>query len=213
MQELRLIAADLKIRYSVSCVVCMLDLVEIDAHSRQIADCIQSAFPLGLAGVVLCSGFSGDQKSAEVAWSESKQILDVNFVGCVSILNQLAGYFESRGGGFIAVITSVAGDRGRQSNYIYGAAKAGMTTYLEGLRNRLHSANVSVTTIKPGYVDTPMTFGKPGVFMVASPRQVARSIVRSIARRRHTAYVPGFWRWIMMVVRSVPEPIFKRLHL
>lgn len=213
LQELQLIVADMKVRNNILCAACMLDLVDIEAHDRQIADCIQCASPLGLAGVVLCSGFSGDQGRAEVFWPESKQILDINFVGCVSVLNRLAAYFESRGRGFIAVVTSVAGDRGRQSNYIYGAAKAGTATYLDGLRSRLHSVDVGVTTIKPGYVDTPMTYGKPGVFMVAPPRQIARSILRAIAGRRYTVYVPWFWRWVMMAIRSVPEPIFKQMHL
>lgn len=212
-EELHRIAADLGIRTGTPCAVCTLDLAAVDAHVRQVAECIEAASPGGLVGVVLCSGFSGDQERAEAFWPESKQILDINFVGCVSVLNQLATYFESRGHGFIAVVTSVAGDRGRQSNYIYGAAKAGMATYLDGLRNRLHSVNVSVTTIKPGYVDTPMTYGKPGVFMVAPPRKVACTIIRAIIQRRYTAYVPWFWRWIMLAVRNIPEPIFKQLHL
>jgi short-subunit dehydrogenase len=107
----------------------------------------------------------------------------------------------------------VAGDRGRQSNYLYGSAKAGLTAFLSGLRARLFKAGVHVTTIKPGFVDTGMTFGKPGMFLVASPEAAAEGIVKAVAQRKDSAYVPGFWALIMLIIRSVPEPVFKRTKL
>jgi short-subunit dehydrogenase len=106
----------------------------------------------------------------------------------------------------------VAGDRGRQSNYLYGAAKAGLSTFLQGLRNRLFHANVKVITIKPGFVDTHMTYGRPGLFLVASPESVARGIFRAIAKGKDVVYLPWFWRPIMLIVQSIPEAIFKRLR-
>src|SRR5262249_27705972 len=139
-----------------------------------------------------------------------RQSLDVNFVSAAALLEVAAAYFEARKTGFIAAISSVAGDRGRQSNYIYGCAKAGVSAYLQGLRNRLHPAGVSVLTIKPGFVATKMTFGKvnPNSPMVASPERVANDIARAIRRRRNVIYTPWMWRWILAIVRSIPEPIF-----
>jgi short-subunit dehydrogenase len=140
-------------------------------------------------------------------------MLDSNFTAAVSVLNLAADYFAARRGGFLCVLSSVAGDRGRQSNYLYGAAKGGLTVYLQGLRNRLSRSGVQVTTVKPGFVDTPMTYGKPGLFLTATPERAARGILRAIRRRKDEVYVPGFWRWIMEIVRTVPECVFKRMKL
>ncbi len=127
----------------------------------------------------------------------------------------IADQLEGSGGGWIAVISSVAGDRGRQSNYVYGSAKGALSIYLQGLRNRLSRHGVHVLTIKPGYVDTPMIRGQAaaGSRLVATPERVAADIHRAIRRRRDVLYTPWFWRPIMLVVRSVPERIFKRLRL
>ena len=111
------------------------------------------------------------------------------------------------------VISSVAGDRGRQSNYVYGSAKAAVTTFLQGLRNRLHPAGVQVLTVKPGFVDTPMTSAFPKGPLWASPEQIARGIHRAIQKRKDVVYLPGFWRLIMRVIREIPEAVFKRLSL
>jgi short-subunit dehydrogenase len=111
------------------------------------------------------------------------------------------------------VISSVAGDRGRQSNYIYGSAKGALNIYLQGLRNRLHKANVQVLTIKPGFVDTPMTHEfKKGLLWV-KPQTIAKDIVKGITHRRHEIYTPGFWRFIMLIIKLIPECLFKRLKL
>jgi short-subunit dehydrogenase len=131
----------------------------------------------------------------------------------VSLLEQFAARFEERGEGFIAAISSVAGDRGRQSNYIYGASKAGLSAYLEGLRNRLYHRGVHVTTIKPGFVDTKMTFGLPGLFLVASPQQAAKAMYAAIVKKKNTAYVPWFWRYIMLIIRHVPDWQFKKMRM
>src|SRR6516164_9862855 len=125
-----------------------------------------------------------------------RQSLDVNFLSAAELLEIAAAYFEPRRSGFIAAISSVAGDRGRQSNYTYGAAKAGLTAYLQGLRNRLWRAGVHVLTVNPGFVDTPMTRGRinPNSLLVATPERVARDIDRALRRRRDVLYTPWFWR-------------------
>jgi len=155
----------------------------------------------------------GDQAKAQVIWDEARLILETNFTGCVSALNILANHFELKRTGFICAITSVAGDRGRQSNYHYGAAKAGLSVYLQGLRNRLFPAGVNVITVKPGFVDTRMTYGRPGLFLLASPESVAQGIFRAIVKGKSVVYLPWFWRPIMLIVRSIPETIFKRLKM
>lgn len=141
------------------------------------------------------------------------EAIGVNFVSAASLLSHLANLMEKRRGGTIAVISSVAGDRGRQSNYVYGAAKAGLSAFASGLRNRLQKSGVSVVTIKPGFVDTPMTAHVKKGPLFATPEAVARGIVKAIDRRKDVVYVPGFWRPIMWLIRSIPERIFKRLSL
>jgi short-subunit dehydrogenase len=157
-------------------------------------------------------GYLGDQAKGQCDGEEARRILETNFTGCVSALNILANHFEPRRAGFICAISSVAGDRGRQSNYLYGAAKAGLSAYLQGLRNRLFHAHVKVLTVKPGFVDTHMTYGRSGLFLVASPESVAKGIFRAIVKGKDVVYLPWFWRPIMLVVRSIPEGIFKRLR-
>jgi len=131
----------------------------------------------------------------------------------VLALNLLANHFEQKHKGFIAVLSSVAGDRGRQSNYLYGSAKGGLTTYLQGLRNRLYHSGVHVVTVKPGFVDTRMVYGRPGLPLVASPQAVARDVYRAVKSGRNVIYVPWFWRVIMALVGAVPEGLFKRLKM
>jgi len=160
--------------------------------------------------VLIAQGDLGDQMLSESDFAEAERQILVNYVSVVAQLTVLGPFFEAQGRGSIAVISSVAGERGRPRNYTYGSAKGGLTLYLQGLRSRLWP-RVTVTTIKLGPVDTPMTKGheKNGLF-VTSP-EAARGIVRAIARRRGEAYVPGFWRGIMAVVRVLPEAIFQRI--
>ncbi|WP_300518083.1 SDR family oxidoreductase [Aliiroseovarius sp.] len=136
-----------------------------------------------------------------------------NFTGPAHLLHMLAPEIEARGAGTIVGVGSVAGDRGRVGNYVYGAAKAGFATYLSGLRNRLNRAGGHVITVKPGFVDTAMTWGIEGMFLVASPDAVARDILRAAAKGRNVIYTPFFWRWIMLIIRLIPEPVFKKLSI
>ena len=139
----------------------------------------------------------------------------INLVSAAVILEQAADYFGRRGAGVIVALSSVAGDRGRQSNYLYGASKAGLTALLSGLRNRLHAKGVAVVTVKPGFVDTPMLYGRPlpASFLVASPDRVAADIVTAIERHRDVVYTPWYWRGIMAAIRLLPETLFKRLRM
>jgi short-subunit dehydrogenase len=164
-----------------------------------------------IEGLVLCSGYMDDQTRAQNEWPVAQRTIDVNLTGSISVLERFASYFESKGSGWMAVVSSVAGDRGRQSNYIYGASKAGLSAYLEGLRNRLYHAGVHVMTVKPGFVDTKMTWGQ--VPFAAAPESAAKDIVRGIAKRKNVLYVPFFWRYIMLLIRYIPEWQFKKMKM
>ena len=181
----------------------------------------------------------GDQAEAEKNYAAAEAILQTNFLSAVSLVGWLANYFEAecrgtveadlgtslpsalslprgRGGerrGTIAVISSVAGDRGRKSNYIYGASKGGLNIFLDGVRNRIDRAGVQVLTIKPGFVATPMTAHLPKNALFAEPSQVAKHIVRAIEKRKDVVYTPPFWGLIMLVVRSIPRRVFKKMNM
>jgi short-subunit dehydrogenase len=211
--ELEKSADDLRLRHRVPVEVEIFDALDFAGHAAFTARCLSRPAPID--GIILCYGDLPVQRQTEIDVDEARRTIDLNFTSAVAILAPLANYLESRRSGYLAVISSVAGDRGRQSNYTYGAAKAGLTAYLQGLRNRLHRSGVHVLTIKPGFVDTPMTHGlvNPNSPLVASPKRVARDIDRAIRRRRGTIYTPWFWRPILLVVRMVPDFIFKRMKL
>lgn len=187
------------------------DLSQTELHATLFQE-IQSG--LGeIDQALIAYGTLSNQKACEQDFSLAEQEIRANFVSAVSLLTPLANQMEQRRQGVIAVISSVAGDRGRQSNYIYGASKGALSIFLQGLRNRLFQAGVTVLTIKPGFVDTPMTSHLKKNLLFAQPETVAQAIVRGIEKRRDVIYVPGFWCWVMFVIRSVPEAVFKRLKL
>lgn len=170
---------------------------------------------LGVPDVALVAfGTLGDQKAIARDPEAVRRTLLTNIVSPAVLLTALAERFEQAGRGCLAVITSVAGDRGRASNYVYGAAKGGLQTFLEGLRHRLAKSQVQVLDIRPGPVDTPMTahVSKEG-FLWATPERVAADILRAVGRRRTVLYTPWFWRWIMLVIRHLPQPLFHRLNI
>ncbi|HEX4143800.1 MAG TPA: SDR family oxidoreductase [Pirellulales bacterium] len=211
--ELERSAADLRLRYHASADVEIFDAMDFAGHGAFIARCLSRPNPID--GVVLCYGYLPDQRQTEIDADEARRTIDLNLTSAIALLVPLANYLESRRSGYLAVISSVAGDRGRPSNYTYGASKAGVTAYVEGLAGRLHRSGVHVLTVKPGFVDTPMIQGRidPSSPLVASPKRVARDIDRAIRWRRNTIYTPWFWRPILLAVRLMPQFIFKRLRL
>lgn len=165
-------------------------------------------------GVISVFGYMGSQIRAETSFSECKTIIDATYLGHVSILNIIANDFEKKRSGFIIGISSVAGLRGRMSNYIYGSAKAGFTTYLSGLRNRLWPAGVHVMTVIPGFINSKMTTGitLPPI-LTADPTEVARSILKAQEKQKNIVYIYAIWKIIMFIICSIPESIFKKLKL
>jgi short-subunit dehydrogenase len=211
--ELAVVAEDLRLRTSATITTLPLDVTNYEAHAPFLQACVAA---LGsIEGVVLGQGCMADQASAEADWSLARQMIDVNFTSAISLTNLFAQYLAAQGHGFICGISSVAGERGRQSNFIYGSTKSALSTYLAGLRNRLFRKGVQVIIVKPGFVDTTMTWGlvNPRSPLMASPDRVARDIGWAIQRRKDTVYTPWFWSFIMLVIRLIPEPIFKRLSL
>jgi decaprenylphospho-beta-D-erythro-pentofuranosid-2-ulose 2-reductase len=204
-------ADDLRVRGAAQVETAVLDLLETPRHAAVIEDAMQKLGELDVA--LLAHGILPDQGRCEADVETSLNTLAVNFSSTVAMLTLLANRFEAQGHGCIAVISSVAGDRGRQSNYVYGATKAGLTVFLQGLRNRLFRSGVAVVTLKPGFVDTPMTARIPKNALFASPATAGRAIHRAIEAGRDVAYIPAFWRLILLVAKSIPESIFKRLRL
>jgi decaprenylphospho-beta-D-erythro-pentofuranosid-2-ulose 2-reductase len=188
-----------------------LDLDDTAAHEALVERAAQSLG--GLDGALIAHGVLGEQKASERSWAEAQKVLHTNFLSAASLLTVLGNRFEAQKAGTLVVLSSVAGDRGRQSNYVYGASKGALTVFLQGLRNRLAPAGVAVVTVKPGFVDTPMTAHVAKNKLFASPGQVARGILRAADGRKNEVYVPGFWGLIMFVIRAVPEGVFKRMKL
>jgi len=211
-EELQAVAADLSLRYHVSTRAARVDVLEFEALESALAACITPASD-SLEGAVLCIGYLGDPETVRQDLNEARRILDTNFTGSALALEVLAKHFEQKRRGFICALSSVAGDRGRQSNYLYGSAKGGLTTYLQGLRNRLYPSGVHVITVKPGFVDTRMVFGKARLPLVAPPQAVARDIYHAVKSRKNVVYVPWFWRVIMLMVCLIPEALFKKLRM
>ncbi len=210
-ERLQSVADDLRVRYQVQTETSVLDVTDYTAHEG-LVDQVTTTLG-GLDTVLIAHGTLPDQKACQLSSGETRREIEVNALSVISLLTPLANHFEQQGHGTLAVISSVAGDRGRQSNYVYGCAKAAVTVFLGGLRNRLHSAGVQVLTIKPGFVDTPMTreFRKGALW--ASPEKIAEGIHRAIVKRKDVVYLPGFWRLVMRMIREIPEPVFKRLNL
>ena len=227
-EELDRLAADLRFRHRAEVTPLRFDALDFDAHPAFME---AAAGHLGgrLDGVVLCHGAMAEQAEAQTDFALARRMIDTNYTSAVSVLNLAAERLESppstptpspqpdaQSGGFqrfLCVISSVAGDRGRPSNYIYGSTKAALDAYLEGLRARLFKAGVAVTTVKPGFVDTAMTWGLPGMFLVAKPQMVARDMDRAIKKGSAVVYTPWFWRIIMAIIRAIPRPVFNRMKL
>lgn len=210
--KLELIANDLRARGASEVQIQALDLNAFQDHGTMLDKAFATLSRIDVA--LIAHGTLPDQQVCQQDVGTALQEFSSNGLSVIALLTPLAARLEAQRHGSIAVISSVAGDRGRPSNYLYGSAKAAVTAFCEGLRARLFKVGVHVLTIKPGFVDTPMTRGLPlPAPLVATPEQVAEDIHKALLKRSNTLYTRWFWRWIMLVIRSIPESVFKRLSL
>jgi short-subunit dehydrogenase len=204
------IALDLKVRGASNVYIEVADLNQFSLHEKL----IQNAYDKlqGFDWALIAHGVLGNQKSAENNLDESLEIINSNYVSQATLINFVASIMEKNKQGVIGVLSSVAGDRGRRSNYIYGSAKSAINSYLSGLRVRLFKSNVQVLTIKMGFVDSPMTSQFPKGPLWAKPDLIARRLVPLFESNKNGEfYLPYFWRYIMIVIRAIPQFIFNKL--
>lgn len=211
-EKLQQIAADLYVRGARGVETHALDLDQFEQHKPMLDACFSSFGEIDQ--VLIAHGSLPDQKACEYDVELALREFSTNGLSVIVLLTQLANYMEAQRHGGIAVISSVAGDRGRPSNYLYGTAKAAVSTFCEGLRARLFKAGVHLLTVKPGFVDTPMTQGLalPG-FLLAQPERVAKDILRALEKQTAVSYTPWFWWGIMQVIKVIPTALFKRMSL
>jgi len=207
--SLQPIAQDISVRYQKIVNIVELDILDFDSHADIYAGLAEKPM-----GVITAVGYMGEQTQSESDFLEAKRVIDTNYTGLVSLLNIIANDFAERGSGFIVGISSVAGDRGRKRNYVYGSAKAAFTAYLSGLRNRLFDRSVQVMTVKPGFVATKMTANMQlPEKLTAMPDAVAKDIYRAQQKGKDQLYTKWLWRYIMLIICHIPEFIFKRLSI
>lgn len=206
-----MIAEDLRKRGAGQVETMVMDAVDYDHHANILACASEQLGGIDIA--LIAYGTLPNQKACESSFEETRRELEINVLSVLSLLTMLGNYFEQQKHGTLAVFSSVAGDRGRQSNYVYATAKGAVCIFLQGLRNRLYRSGVTVITLKIGRVDTPMTAEFQKSFLWARPGKVAEKIFRVIERKKDVAYVPWFWRGIMMAIRGIPERAFKRLGM
>jgi len=209
--KLEAMSCDLKTKWDSDVSIYPFEISDTDQHQHVFDLILKDVGAIDVA--LIAHGVLGDQIQLQNDTKKTLELLQVNLLSTISLLTILANEMERKGEGTIAVISSVASDRGRQSNYIYGASKGGITTFLQGLRNRCAKKNVHVLTIKPGLVDTPMTEHIKKKPLSASPVKVGSDIYHAICAKRNEIYTPWYWRYIMLVIKCIPEPIFKRLKL
>ena len=208
--RLEIIAADLRVRGARQVEIESLDVTDAHALDGLIARAAEALG--GLDTLIVAAGLLPDQNQVNTDTNRLRETLEVNAISARVVLSEAANYFEQQGHGQLVAIGSVAGDRGRAVNAAYGAAKGALEIFLSGLRQRLHPRGVQVLLVKPGFVDTPMTAAFKKGPLWASPERVAKDIVRAIEQGRSVIYTPWFWRWIMLIIRLIPEPIFTRLR-
>lgn len=206
---LQALQSDIQIRHNVQCTVYSFDALNYASHKAFIDQLNPKP------DVTICVfGYLGDAMKARTDWQETERILQTNYVGAVSVLDRIADHYAAQKSGTIVGISSVAGERGRQSNYHYGSAKAGFTAYLSGLRNRLFKEGVHVVTVQPGFVYTRMTEDlQLPKLLTGHPADVANTVYNAVKKKKNVVYVKWFWRWIMLIIRSIPEFMFKKLKL
>ena len=208
LDDLERTACDVGVRIGRRAEIVPFVATAFDDHGAFVERCRGLAPTLN---VCLVFGLMPPQAAIDVDLALARRTIDVNYLGAVSVLSRLAPLLEAQGRGRVVVLSSVAGERGRIGNYVYGSAKAGLNAYLQGLRARLFRAGVTVTTIKGGYMDTAMTFGLPGIILAAKPEAAAEAMLRAAAKGEAVAYYPRFWGWIMLIIKLIPERVFRRL--
>ena len=208
-ERLQAVADDLGCRGAAFAHTTVMDAMDFERHEEGVETAFETLGGVDLA--IIAHGLLPDQNACQESHEEIRKTYEVNTLSVFSLLTHIARRMEAVQGGTILVISSVAGDRGRPSNYVYGSSKAALDAFLQGLRSRLDSLGVRVITVKPGFVDTPMTQHMKKGFLWAEPEQIASGIVRAVRGSRDVVYLPWFWRWIMLVVRLIPERIFKKL--
>jgi short-subunit dehydrogenase len=209
--RLEAVKGDLMVRYSTTIHTESLDVNDFPRH-KAIFDIAVSKLG-GLDAVLIAHGTLPDQETVRHSPELILKEFSINCLSVMSIATIAADYFEKQGYGTVAVISSVAGDRGRQSNYIYGSAKGAVSIFLQGLRNRLSSGNVKILTIKPGMVDTPMTAHMPKTALFSKPSVIGKGIYEAMTKGKDVVYLPWFWKYVMCIIKSIPESIFKKLSL
>lgn len=210
-EKLATISQDLGVRGAKAATTYTLDMNELDRH-QELFDAALAQLG-GLDAVLISHGTLGDQEVSQQSVADTLHEFSTNALSVISLLTIVANHMEAQKRGCIAVISSVAGDRGRQGNYVYGAAKSAVSTFLGGLRTRLAKSGVDVVTVKPGFVDTPMTAHIKKNFLFASPTKVGLDTYQAMKKGTEVLYTPWFWRYIMFIVKSVPEPIFKKMKI
>ncbi len=210
-EHVRTISNDLEVRGAAKVFFDCKDLNDNDSH-KAIIDAAKNSMD-GIDILLIAHGTLSDQKSCEQSVQETLSEIKTNALSTISLLTLIANVFEAQRCGVIAVISSVAGDRGRASNYVYGSAKAMINSFASGLRQRLQKSNVSVVTIKPGFVDTPMTHKFKKGMIWAKPTTVAAKIVSAIDLKKDEIYVPSFWMGVMLFIKAIPNTVFKRMEL
>jgi decaprenylphospho-beta-D-erythro-pentofuranosid-2-ulose 2-reductase len=208
LEDLERSARDLQVRYGRRAEALRLDATEFASHAGFVETVRARARKLD---VMLAFGLMPNQEAIDADPALGVQAIAATFTGAASVLLHLAPVLEAQGEGRVVVIGSVAGDRGRLKNYVYGSAKAGLHAFTQGLRARLFRAGVQVTTVKPGFIDTGMTFGMKTGPLMASPEACARACLRMAAHGREVAYYPAVWRFIMLIIKLLPEPLMKRM--
>jgi short-subunit dehydrogenase len=209
INQLKTFQSDIEIRYNVPCSVHEFDATRFETHAS-----FYESLPVKPDISVYVIGYMNDNEKVIQDWNESLKTITANYTGAVSILNIIAADYYQKQNGAIVGISSVAGNRGRQSNYIYGSAKAAFTAYLSGLRNRLYHHKVHVLTVLPGFVNTKMTehLQLPKL-LTAQPEEVANVVYNGVTKKKNIVYIKWFWKWIMMIITSIPESMFKKKKL
>jgi short-subunit dehydrogenase len=209
--KLAAVADDLRARGATQVETEIVDLIDLARCSRLIDETVEKLG--GLDALLVAQGTLPDQAVCEENPVQTLREFSLNAMGPMTLLLRAATHFETQRSGCLAVITSIAGVRGRRSNYIYGSAKAAVSTFMEGLRGRMREAGVSVVDIRPGFVDTPMTAHLPKKALFATAASVGERVYRAMIAGDAVVYTPWFWRWIVLVIQLIPRPIFAKLPI